>query len=109
MSLDPLLPRYLFFIRFVPLSLCPLVPCLYFTDMNNDVTISETHVHEKSTEGYSKLPNLFTKNDVMRCFGLKTPDAIKKKIYRLTKSGYIAQIDEGENKGCYTKLKQILQ
>ena len=81
----------------------------YFTDMNNDVTISETHVHEKSTEGYSKLPNPFTKNDVMRCFGLKTPDAVKKKIYRLTKSGYIAQIDEGENKGCYTKLKQILQ
>ena len=81
----------------------------YFTDMNNDVTISETHVHEKSTEGYSKLPNPFTKNDVMRCFGLKTPDAVKKKIYRLTKSGYIAQIDEGENKGCYKKLKQILQ
>ena len=81
----------------------------YFTDMNNDETISETHVHEKSTEGYSKLPNPFTKNDVMRCFGLKTPDAVKKKIYRLTKSGYIAQIDEGENKGCYKKLKQILQ
>ena len=81
----------------------------YFTDMNSDVTISDTHVHEKSTEGYSKLPDPFTKDDVMKCFGLKTPDAVKKKIYRLTKSGFIAQIDEGENKGCYKKLKQILQ
>jgi hypothetical protein len=81
----------------------------YFTDMNNDVQINDNRSKQKSTEGYSKLPELFTKEDVRRCFGYDNSDAVKKKIYRLVKNQCIELIKDGEHKGSYRKKVQILQ
>ena len=81
----------------------------YFTDMNNDVQINDNRSKQKSTEGYSKLPELFTKEDVRRCFGYDNADAVKKKIYRLVKNQCIELVKDGEHKGSYRKKVQILQ
>ena len=81
----------------------------YFTDMNNDVSITDTNVKQKSVEGFSKLPDPFTKEDVMRCFEISNPDSARKKIYRFIKKKCIEQITEGEHTGCYKKLVQVLQ
>ena len=81
----------------------------YFTDMNNDVSITDTNVKQKSVEGFSKLPDPFTKEDVMRCFEISNPDSARKKIYRFIKKKCIEQITEGEHVGCYKKLVQVLQ
>lgn len=81
----------------------------YFTDMNNDVQITDKRHTQRSADGYNQLPEIFTKDDVMRCFGYDKPDACKKKLYRLTKTRHIELINEGENKGSYRKIVQILQ
>ena len=78
----------------------------YFTDMNNDVQITDKRYTQRSADGYNQLPDIFTKDDVMRCFGYDKPDACKKKLYRLTKTKHIELIHEGENKGSYRKLIQ---
>ena len=78
----------------------------YFTDMNNDVQITDKRYTQRSADGYNQLPKIFTKDDVMRCFGYDKPDACKKKLYRLAKTKHIELINEGENKGCYRKLIQ---
>ena len=78
----------------------------YFTDMNNDVQITDKRHTQRSADGYNQLPEIFTKDDVMRCFGYDKPDACKKKLYRLTKTRHIELINEGENKGSYRKLIQ---
>lgn len=81
----------------------------YFTDMNNDVSITDTHVTQKSAEGFSKLPDPFTKEDVKKCFEIDNPDTVRKKIYRFTTKKYIELIKDGEHAGCYKKLVQVLQ
>ena len=81
----------------------------YFADMNNDVQINDNRSKQKSIEGYSKLPELFTKEDVRRCFGYDNADAVKKKIYRLVKNQCIELVTDGEYKGSYRKKVQILQ
>ena len=78
----------------------------YFTDMNNDVQITDKRHTQRSADGYNQLPEIFTKDDVMRCFGYDKPEACKKKLYRLTKTRHIEMINEGENKGSYRKLIQ---
>ena len=66
----------------------------YFDDMNNDVQISGKRHQQKSVDGYNRLPDVFNKEDVMRCFGYDKPRSALKKIARLRDSKYIEAVDK---------------
>ena len=66
----------------------------YFDDMNNDVQISGKRHQQKSVDGYNRLPDEFTKEDVDRCFGYKNDDSGYMKIKRLQESGMVALLEE---------------
>ena len=66
----------------------------YFDDMNNDVQITGKRHQQKSVDGYNRLPDEFTKEDVDRCFGYKNEDSGYMKIKRLQESGMVALFEE---------------
>ena len=66
----------------------------YFDDMNNDVQITGKRHQQRSVDGYNKLPDVFTKEDVDRCFGYKNEDSGYMKIKRLQESGMVALFEE---------------
>ena len=72
----------------------------YFDDMNNDVQTTGRRHQQRSVQGYMKLPDVFTKEDVGRCFGYKSPNAINMRILRLIEEQFIKQTDEKEEKYC---------
>ena len=80
----------------------------YFDDMNNDVQISGKRHQQRSIDGYNRLPDMFTSEDVMKCFGYKENNGACMKISRLEKEKAIVKIKEGDNAGKYQKLKKML-
>ena len=76
----------------------------YFDDMNNDVQITGRRHYNKSVEGYARLPQVFSKEDVMKCFGYTKDKTALKKLERLTSDKCIAIITEGEHAGMYKKV-----
>ena len=80
----------------------------YFSDMNNDVQISDKKHKQKSIDGYNRLPEFLTKEDVIKCYGYDKQESARKKIQRLEKCGYIRLVKEGKQKGKYQKLKQFI-
>ena len=70
----------------------------YFDDMNNDVQIVGKRHHQKSVDGFNRLPEVFTKEDVAKCFGYDKADSILKKIKRLSRDKYIEKLDDGKYK-----------
>jgi hypothetical protein len=78
----------------------------YFDDMNNDVQFTGKRHYQKSVNGYNQLPEVFTKDDVMKCFGYGKIRAADKKIERLVASEFIIKVKDGEDAGKYRKLKQ---
>ena len=65
----------------------------YFDDKVRDICATRRH-HQKTIEGYNRLQNEFTTNDLARCFGLKTPDAIRMRAKRMLKDGTIERVGE---------------
>ena len=80
----------------------------YFDDMNSDVQITGRRHQQRSVDGYNRLPEVFTKEDVMKSFGYNTESAVNKKIYRLTLSSLVEPVEEGENKGKFRKLSNTI-
>ena len=80
----------------------------YFDDMNNDVQFTGKRHQQKSVDGYNRLPDVFTKEDVMKCFGYDSENSMKTKIKRLISSHQIEKISSGDNKGKYRKLNKLL-
>ena len=77
----------------------------YFDDMNNDVQMAGHRHQQRSIDGYNRLPDIFTRDDVMRCYGYDKPDAAYKKILRLKADGYV---EDDKEQGCFKKLAQLL-
>ncbi len=80
----------------------------YFDDLNGRVQITGKRHKNKSIEGYNRLPDVFTREDVKNCFGYTAPSSIKMKIVRLEDESIIAKITEGSDAGKYRKLVQVL-
>jgi predicted transcriptional regulator len=82
----------------------------YFDDMNNDVQITGKRHQQRSVDGYNKLPDLFTKEDIIRCFGYEKESSVRGKIKRLIDCGMVEKLEEEEN-GCdmvkYRKISKI--
>ena len=66
----------------------------YFDDMNNDVQFSGKRHQSKSIEGYNRLPEVFTRENVKTCFGYDKDNSVTKKITRLLKSRIIEEIKD---------------
>ena len=79
----------------------------YFDDMNSDVQISGKRHQQRSVEGYNRLPDVFTKEDVVRCFGYDKPNSAVKKIGRMLQSQQIQKVD-GSDQEQYKKLVQMI-
>ena len=79
----------------------------YFDDMNNDVQITGKRHYQKSVNGFNQLPEVFTKEDVVKCFGYSNKNGASVKIQRLVDQHLIIEIQEGEDKGKYKKICQM--
>ena len=67
---------------------------------------------EISNNGYNRLPDVFTKEDVMKCFGYDNDSSIKGKIKRLLDDGYVKKERDGVKDGHahykYIKVKMFV-
>ena len=79
----------------------------YFDDMNGDVQVTGRRHQMRSVNGYNKLPEIFSKEDVMRSFGYNSLRGVWVKIKRLTEMNLIKSIDEGKDKGKYMKISEM--
>ena len=79
----------------------------YFDDMNNDVQISGARHKQKSVDGYNRLPDVFNREDVKRCFNYDKDNSVTKKIGRLLQSCCI-EIMESENGQSYRKIQRSM-
>jgi hypothetical protein len=80
----------------------------YFDDMNSDSQFSGVRHQQKSVVGFNSLPDVFTRDDIRRCFGKDSHQYIYLKIKRLTDEHLIEEINEGEDKGKFRKLNKTL-
>ena len=80
----------------------------YFDDMNNDVQITGRRHQQRSVDGYNRLPDVFDKEDVKRCFDNTGCAYVSMKIKRLSEEHLIEKIEEGEDKGKYRKLMKLM-
>ena len=71
----------------------------YFDDMNNDVQITGKRHQQKSINGYNRLPEVFTKEDVEKCFGYSNDNSVKGKIKRLIDSNLAVKMEESRENG----------
>jgi hypothetical protein len=71
--------------------------------MNNDVQFSGKRHQSKSIEGYNRLPEVFTKDDVDKIFKYNNTKSAFKKIERLLADNLIERIAEGDEAGKYLK------
>ena len=80
----------------------------YFDDMNNDVQIRGKRHYQKSVEGYNRLPEVFDKDDIKRCFGNNGCSYVTMKIKRLSEDHLIEKIEDGAHKGKFRKLMKMM-
>jgi predicted transcriptional regulator len=76
--------------------------------MNNDVQISGKRHYQKSVNGFNQLPDIFTKEDVLKSFHYDKIRAADKKIERLISCSFVERIKDGADKGKYRKLQNAL-
>jgi len=80
----------------------------YFSDMNNDVQITNQQHYQKSIDGYNRLPEIFTFDDVRKSYGYDGDSSVYTKLRRLQKKHLIEKIDGGDDKGKYRKINKMI-
>ncbi|MBO4892102.1 MAG: hypothetical protein J5502_05790 [Prevotella sp.] len=78
----------------------------YFDDINNDVLTNVCRHQLKTIQGYNNLPEIFTRDDVMKHFGYKNRNGVSVKIARLVDNHLAEPITEGEDAGKFRKINQ---
>ena len=83
----------------------------YFDDMNNDVQITGKRHQQKSVDGYNRLPDVFTREDVNKCFGYDNNACANVKIKRLMDSHLVEKMEEfiqdGHTRIRYRKISRM--
>lgn len=74
----------------------------YFDNKLKDASVNVRH-KQKTLESFSRLPEEFTADDLMKCFGI-SPSATTTRISRLTKDHLVENIGEFVENGT-TKCK----
>jgi hypothetical protein len=84
----------------------------YFDDLNNRSFISGKRHFNKSVEGYNRLPEIFTREDVKIAFGYDSEGSAKSKVKRLQDENLAERVEETTADGTvivkYRKLCRIL-
>ena len=79
----------------------------YFENKNREAAVN-TRRNQKTYDGFQRLPELFTREDVIRCFNLHTDSAAWTKISRFLKDHLIEKdetySEEGSNAVRYKKI-----
>jgi len=65
----------------------------YFDNKNRDASVN-VHRQKKTFDGFERLPEEFTAEDVERCFSLKNINAARSRIKRLQKDNLIIKYDD---------------
>ena len=64
---------------------------------------SNHNLQNRTREAYSKLPKIFTVDDIMNCYGYSSVGSCCSRLKRLQDDGLAEKIRSGENKGKYRK------
>ena len=80
----------------------------YFDDMNNDVQFTGKRHQQKSVDGYNRLPDVFAKEDVMKCFGYDRMNSAEVKLKRLKDYGAVEKIGVVDGKTKYRKKNEMM-
>ena len=80
----------------------------YFDDMNGDVQTTGVRHQQKSVDGFNKLPEVFSREDVRKCFGYNNENSVTKKISRLVTMKAIKAVNTEKSNLTYQKLTQNL-
>lgn len=67
----------------------------YFDNKLKDASVNVQR-RQKTYDGFARLPEEFTVDDIMRCFNLTNHEAVRKRVYRLTKDHLIEKIGLSE-------------
>ena len=70
----------------------------YFDDKKRDASYN-AHRKGKSFEGFNRLPEEFSYEDVMRCFNLSNATAARTRIARLAADSLVVKIGDTKEKG----------
>ena len=68
----------------------------YFDNQTKELA-ANTRRQQKTIDAYNRLPEEFTSEDVMRCFGLANTNSTSTKISRLMKDHLVEKISENKN------------
>ena len=83
----------------------------YFDDQLRDVSMN-SYRKNKTYEGFSRLPEEFTTQDVMMCFGLDNDASVRTRVFRLQKDHLIEKVGEikvdGKNRSIYKKIRTMM-
>ena len=84
----------------------------YFEDLNGRVQISGKCHRKKSVDGFNRLPEIFTREDVMNAFGYNSEGSLRSKIKRLLDDNLVESFEEKTADGTilakYRKKMNIL-
>ena len=70
----------------------------YFDNKLRDAT-ANVQRQQKTIEGFNRLPEVFTTDDVMRCFNLKSSNCAQMKITRMTKDHFVEKAESFKENG----------
>ena len=83
----------------------------YFDDKTRDAA-ANVQRRAKTIEAFNRLPEVFTIDDVTRCFGLTHNNSARARVFRLLKDGLIEKVDEfvenGTTKAKYKKTGAVM-
>ena len=75
----------------------------YFVEANNEANVNLRR-QQKTFEGFERLPEEFTVEDVMRCFQLNGESAVRMRIMRLTKDHLVEKIGSRKDGNTYKAI-----
>ena len=68
----------------------------YFDNKLRDASVNVQR-HQKTYEAFARLPEVFTNEDVMRCFNLGSDGAVRSKTRRLISDHLIEKVSDGRS------------
>ena len=82
----------------------------YFDNKLKDASVNVQR-RQKTIEGFNRLPDEYTIDDVMRCFSMPTVSAARSRAYRLIKDGLAEKsgdyVENGTTKAKYKKTGKV--
>ena len=83
----------------------------YFDNKLKDASVNVQR-RQKTFEAFARLPETFTIDDVMRCFGLKNNTSARARVFRLMKDRLAEKVEEfvenGTTKARYKKTGTVM-